>query len=234
MQLNYSKKGKFIMIKKNLFANRKNIKRTVVAVSLVSALSIAGLSAYFTDADSKNNTFTIGKVKQQLLEPNWNEENAKNITPNEVIKKDPQVKNTGINDQYVFVTVKVPKKSIITAQDDGTKNTAAADTQLFSYTVNEGWTQLGDVKQTAGANEYTYYYGKADTLTSLAKDATTPTVFDTVKFCNAIEGQGLEESTQNIEVKSYGIQASNLGDDTTPAAVWNIMNNQVAGSGLNE
>lgn len=206
---------------------KNNVKKMVVAASLVAALGLVGVSAYFTDNDAKTNAFTVGKVTHELREPSWDPETAKNITPGTVLAKDPTVFNNGINDQFVFLTVEVPyADDLVVHNADGTKK-PAADTQLFDYTVNEGWTQLGQKVDNADTKTYTYtyYYGADDSLTVLAKDTATPTLFDNVQFVNAIEGQQLEESSKNIEVKSYGIQTDNLNGASTPSAVWNILKN---------
>lgn len=205
---------------------KNNIKKLTLGLALVGAVGLAGVSAYFSDTDSATNTFTIGKVSQQLQEPSWVAQ--ENIEPGAVMAKDPQVLNDGINDQYVFMTVKVPHASLVTNNADGRKN-PAADTELFSYSVNEGWTQLGDKHDNSdGTYTYTYYYGSDDTLTALAAAETTESLFDTVTFCNAVEGQGLEEQSKDIVVNSYGIQTENLGSDVTPSAVWTIVQNTTA------
>lgn len=76
--------------------NKKRMKTMIAATAMIGVLAIGGISAYFTDGDTATNTFTVGKVSIDLQEPNWNP--PKDITPNQEIKKDPQIKNDGIND----------------------------------------------------------------------------------------------------------------------------------------
>lgn len=217
--------------------NKKKVKAMIVAAALATCLLIGGISAYFTDADTATNTFTVGKVSIDLEEPNWEE--PENIVPGEEMDKDPQIENDGLNGAYVFMEVIMPYANITTANADGTKNDAA-DTELFtllhklddgSYEagVNAGWVLVGDaVKDTdAKTVTYLYAYGTADAMTELAKDATTPTLFDKVKFVNAIEDEGLEGSVQNIVINAYAIQSTNIGEDCVkPADVWTVLNNQ--------
>ena len=214
-------------MKKHNFTKEQinKMKKGAVSFAFAGAIGLAGVSAYFTDTDTATNTFTVGKVQQELTEPKWNP--PTNITPGGEFDKDPTITNTGVNDQYVFATVTVPYANIITANDDGTRK-AAADTELFSYTVNAGWTQLGEPAKDTTHNTvtYTYYYGTGNTLTSLAKAAKTPAIFNKIKFVNAVEGQGLEEQTENVVVNSYGIQTTNLGSATTPAQVYQLIQNQ--------
>ncbi len=217
-------------MKKNTTNTRKNTRRAaVLAAALAGCMMIGGIAAYFTDADTATNTFTVGKVSLDLMEPTWDPDNARDITPLETIEKDPQIKNDGVNSEFVFLEVSVPyAKNVVTANENGTKN-AAADTQLFTYSVNEGWVQVGAEKKDEAKSTitYVYAYAKNDAMTALAKDATTPALFDTVTFANVIEDQSLEQSTQNIVINAYGIQTDNInGGTTAPADVWTVVSNQ--------
>ena len=210
----------------------KNKKLTTLSVALgLSIITlISGISAYFTDADTTTNEFTIGKISLDLEEPNWIP--PKNITPNQVIQKDPQIKNDGINDEFVFLKVKVPVKNIITAELDGTK-LPVTETELFTYTINENWTQIGKEIKTTGFVTRIYAYAKDNQCIALKKGETTNPLFDTVKFCNATEEQGLELTKEQIVINAYGIQTKDIndgpdgkGDKTAPMDVWEVINNQ--------
>ena len=54
---------------------------------LGAALLTGGAFAYFTDADSAVNTFTVGSVKIDLQEPDFNEDEGINITPGKTVEK---------------------------------------------------------------------------------------------------------------------------------------------------
>ena len=92
------------------------------------------------------------------------EKEKQDITPNKKLIKDPKVTNVGINDAFVFVTVQVPVADVITANQDGSRNPKAL-TELYSWTVNSGWTRMGnaaDIKNESNvvvAHEYKYVYG---------------------------------------------------------------------------
>ena len=217
--------------------NGNKAKLSIIALTLVACLMIAGVSAYFTDADTTTNTFTVGKVSLDLQEPDWNP--PTNILPEQEIHKDPQIKNDGINEEYVFMEVIVPYANVVTAKDDGTRN-AAADTELFSYDVNSGWVEIGTAKKDEAAKTVThlYAYGTKTAMTSLAKDATTPALFEYVRFANIVEDQNIETTTLNVVVNAYGIQTTNIHDaddtidgnnadgKTAPEAVWSVITNQ--------
>lgn len=55
---------------------KKTILVAAIAVMLVAALVVGGTLAYFTDTDSKTNTFTVGNVSIKLLESSLHRENA--------------------------------------------------------------------------------------------------------------------------------------------------------------
>lgn len=204
----------------------KNFKKGAVALTLAAAMGLAGLSAFFTDSKTKVNEFTVGNVKQELIEDKWDkatEEGAHdNITPNSTFDKDPKVKNTGTNSQYVFITVTVPKANVALADGDGTRNI----TELFTYDTNPGWKKL-DSKTNIGedSNTYVYAYATGDALTALVSEAETPTLFDTIKFANIVENEKFAKDKLDVTVKSYGIQTTNLGE-TTPEKVWDIVSKE--------
>ena len=65
------------------------MKKKILTLGLVAALSataaIGGTLAYFTDtAEKVDNVFTVGNVKIQIAEENWNAENAKNVYPGQI------------------------------------------------------------------------------------------------------------------------------------------------------
>lgn len=208
----------------------KKQKKALLGSMLALTLTTGGVLAYLTDTDSETNTFTVGQVEIDLTEPNWKEENGKDVTPLETIAKDPTVTNTGVNDAFVFVEVTVPYANVITAEADGTRN-AAADTELFSYTVNEGWVEIGEAQKDTENKTVThvYAYGTETKMTALAKDAVTPALFDSVTVANIIENPDLETTTQKIEVVAKAIQTENVnGGKTSPVEVLTVYNNQNA------
>lgn len=223
---------------------KKNKKNYVIAVALIAVMAVGGIAAYFTSTDQATNTWTVGKVKIDLTEPEYdenNEEEAKDMTPNKEIHKDPQVTNTGNNDTFVFMKVTIPKANVIVANQDGTRQEAAVQ-ELFDYQWNDGWTVVSSDDSESDYNTYVVAYASGDTCTSLGEQATTPVLFknasgahiDTpnqvsiITFKNVIEGQGLEEKTLTIDVKAFAIQTTDLGTDNTnsPAEVWNILYKQ--------
>ena len=86
-------------------------KKKIVSLCLAAVLvmAIAGATvAYFTDTDTKDNTFTVGNVDITLTEPNWEgsgKEDAPEVYPGEPLAKDPTVTNVGKNPCFVRISV---------------------------------------------------------------------------------------------------------------------------------
>ena len=105
-------------------SKKKRVASTVAASALVAALGLGGTLAYLTDAETVTNTFTIGDVKIELLEPNYpgndDEDKVEDLVPNEELPKDPKVANVGVNDTVIFMTVDSPLEYVTLVNDDGT------------------------------------------------------------------------------------------------------------------
>ena len=200
-----------------------NMKKGAVAVALVASLGLAGLSAYFTDTKTATNTFTVGSVKQELTEDKWKQSEGENVTPGKEVAKNPTIKNVGNNTQYAFMKVEVPAAEVTTVNPDGTKAQTREKKELFTYDINEGWTEL-ESSETETSVTHVYYYGKNNALTALNK-GDSATLFNKVKFINIVEDNDTLTGNKNIVVNSYGVQSDNL-TDKTPNAVWTLVQNQ--------
>ena len=210
--------------------SRKKLIITALVLTLV--LAIGGILAYFTDVDTKVNKFTMGNVDIEVLEPSWpGDEGVNNIVPNQEIDKDPQVKNKGSNDIYAFVKVSVPYENITIEGQ-----TVAQDTELFTYTLNAGWTEIGTAIKDETGKTFTHVYAYTGTEASdsatkvkaLGKGLTTPAVFDKVKFIDVketgSETSSIQTSELQVVVTGYGIQTTDLGtESTTPADNWELV-----------
>lgn len=218
-----------------------NKKNTAIGLGLCGVLAMGAIAAYFVDKDDAENTFTIGKIDIDLTEPNWNPENGEDITPNKEVAKDPTVQNIGENDAYIFAKVAVPfvaGSDIELANADGTKVTSLPErVELFSYELNNGWVEVGQPTVENGKLVHLYAYGTDAACTSLAKEASTPAVFNSVKMANVLENHGmsaddwahtLQTAEEKLNVTAYGIQTNDLnGGKTAPADVWSVLNNQI-------
>lgn len=224
---------------------RSRKKQLVIAMGLVSVMAIAGTSAYFTASEEAVNKWTVGKVEIDLEETEYEkhkEEESKDITPNMELHKDPKVINTGNNDAFVFMKVRIPKATVKVAAQDGSAPAQATLQELFDYRWNNGWTVI-DTHEIKDGNstyqEYVVAYGTANECRALKPGETTSVLFvngdgshiankgaaGMITFKNVIEGQGLENVTLNLNVESFAIQTANLTTEDTknPAKVWGIL-----------
>ena len=210
----------------------KKNKTFLAAIVLLLLFVVGGAVAYFTDTDTKTNTFTIGNVDIDILEANWSTTDsnsngvpdaAENLMPGQSVTKDPVIRNLSTsNPAYVFAKVEVPCTTETTPRE------------LFTYTVNNGWAELSSaqVACTSGGNAtHVYYYGSGSSLTPLAKavDSSTPTptstaVFSSVTLLSSLTGNEGLTGEKNVVVTGYGIQTEGLAS-TTPANVWSNFSN---------
>ena len=209
----------------------KKKKTILAALVLLLVVAVGGAIAYFTDTDTKTNTFTIGNVDISLTENGWDAADANNnhipdvaedMMPGESVTKDPTINNLSTkNPAYVFAKVEVPCTTIVAP--------ATTSEELFTYTTNAGWTELSSAAVACTSGEtatHVYYYGTGGTLTALAKaaDASTPTptsnpVFSSVTLRSTLKGNEGLTGIKNIVVTGYGIQTEGL-TSTAPADVW--------------
>ena len=195
---------------KNNMSLKKEVLRTTALCGLVGIIAIGGTAAYLTDYDSAVNEFTVGKVDIELLEPNWHPEEHTDMEPTEVLSKDPQIKNIGVNDAFVYLEVSVPMADIITADSAGNRVDSKL-TELFTFTKKNNWTQL-ESKVSGDHRVYTYAYNEI-----LEPQQTSGALFDSVTFANIIEGQ-LDAAQLEVPVRAYAIQTVNTGDDSGTVA----------------
>ena len=112
---------------------KKKLKVILSIILVIVVLVGTGtLLAYLTSKDHKTNIFTLGRVKIELNEANWDPSLATNLKPNDSIEKDPTIKNIGRNQAYVYLKVLTPIVELM-------NNTEGP---LFNYTTNQGWTEL--------------------------------------------------------------------------------------------
>ena len=181
-----------------------NKKKIGLILYLLVALVVIGAGsaiAYFTSIPAtRTNTITFGNVSINLTETNFPTTQVQ-VEPNQTIAKNPQITNLQ-SDAYVFLKVTVPKRNIRVVNTDQSVAPSAV-TQLFSYTVNSGWTLISTDTSNANNNVYVYAY----TAGSLAKNATTTALFNNVKYANVYEGD-VTDTSVNIVVDALAIQSS--------------------------
>ena len=191
----------------NMKTNKKrNLKRAGLVTGILCLASVGGVSAYLTDFNKADNQFTVGRVAITVEEPGFDPDDQTKIEPGKEISKDPKIKNTGVNDAFVYLEVSIPMANVEAAAEDGTRINRK-NQELFSFQPSESWTKLSS--KTSGNNQiYVYAYNKI-----LPAEETTEALFSSVKFLNVIEKQ-IDEQQLSIPVRAYAIQASYTGGES--------------------
>ena len=168
---------------------KKNILLGALALILVAAVSVGGTLALLTASDNVVNTFTVGNVKIDLTEPNYDGDNQK-LIPGTYIDKDPTVTVLADSENcYVRVKVTVPA--------------ALANYVTLDYNDTD-WTLDGDG----------YYRYKA-LVPASADNTQLPAVFTKVTIKEEVTGAQLEAlgaDDLKITVDAYAIQSASFAD----------------------
>lgn len=165
----------------------------IASTVLALGIGLAGTLAYFQDKTPvKTNVFTMGKVKIELNEPNWDQNSAeqKILVPGRMIAKDPTVTVKANSERcYVRVKVEVP---------------AELKAVLENLNIQSGWTANGD------------YYEYGSIVAKNGSDTVLPAVFSSVQVKTNADLSSLSAEQMQIKVTAYAIQAE--GFDTAAAA----------------
>lgn len=189
---------------------KKKIMMVCLCVMLM-AIAVAGTSlAYFTDAKTAKNTFTMGNVEIELDETDVNNpdkrvtENEYEVYPGMTVTKDPTVHNVGANDAYIraIVTVQNWMVECTTYFPDSKKVATDSDSLLLIVdALGEGWSVVEVTTQEKDVS----FVLKYDKVLESGKD-TTP-IFKEVTIPTAIKN---DDSFGDITVQAEAIQAEKL------------------------
>lgn len=191
--------------------SRKKKSIFLAALVLLTVLSAAmGVTfAYLTrNLESRANNFTFSNASIDLTESGWDKlsSDQKTVYPGRSVTKDPVIENTGANDIYVYIEVKIPRASIRTVNEDETVASEAVQ-NLLTFEVNSGW-ELMESSVEGGYSVERYAY----TAGVLKPGASTVSLFknNKVEFVNMLEGE-LEKGYQfDMPIAAYAIQADNV------------------------
>ena len=107
-----------------------------------------------------DNQFTVGKVSIDLDEPGFKPEEQTKIEPGKEIKKDPQIKNTGVNDAFVYLEVSVPTAECGSGMRKMEQDWATRDQELFSFQPSDKLDKIEFQEKMADTQVYVYAYNK--------------------------------------------------------------------------
>ena len=208
---------------------KNKTKKALCAISILGVVAISGIFAYLTDNESKENVFTIGNVDIELLEPSWPTEDlhgdaenddgpngipdaVENLVPNQFVAKDPQVKNVGKNDAYVFLRVQYKMCGDSLTYLPVPNVVPWPDNELEKNLGSRGWLVSENNMDITVDNDGNIYasmvYAYKDVL---EPGQTTSALFDGIEIRDLTEAyRGLKEC---IKIDAFAIQANELPAD---------------------
>ncbi|MCD8362302.1 MAG: SipW-dependent-type signal peptide-containing protein [Lachnospiraceae bacterium] len=188
-----------------------------------------GAFAYLTNTKTVTNTFSIGEVSIDLLEPDYpgnGSDETTDLTALQEVPKDPQIYNSGKNRIVAFLHVDIPMASVIVTDEAGRRQ-PEENRELLAFrttdgtynSVNDCWHLISTVyldgnKQKTTQKEAVIcrrLYG-CENVIDVGK--TTDSLFDAIRLINLVEGQ-LDGQTLEIPLFAYAIQAENITGLTT-------------------
>lgn len=209
--------------------NTKSIALTLAACIMAGSVAVGGTIAYMSDGETAVNTITSGDVTVDQYEPNF-PQTPPPLQPHQEIPKDPQIENIGENDAIVFMLVESPVGNVTLVDMDGQKGVtgvtdlfyfkqASDDASVHSTNWNDTWVYLEErssVSTTVGTPStyvfaYPYVLKTADdpATTDFDESNTTP-LFDKVQLKSFLEGEISSSASQEIVVKTYAIQSTDV------------------------
>ena len=206
---------------------KKKLMAIALAVCVVAVLAAGASLAYFTDkTEAANNTFTMGNVKIALDETDLTKIDGSrtaegntytHLYPGMDMVKDPIVHNTGKNDAWVRVIVRVANGAAF-MDKFAIAPYASSPLEGLTHGLGEGWQITASTKDTA-ANDmvYTIVYN-----TVLKPRESTPAVFNKL-YIPATFGNG----------EMAAITYKNANDETVIGFTMSIHAEAIQSEGLN-
>lgn len=179
-----------------------NKKRStaVLSIILVAVIILGATLAYlFSKTDPVENVFTFAdNIKAELDEPNWDPDEALNLTPDKTLLKDPQITNTSENGIVEYAAIKLTwldgAGNLIDDEElrdlDGNEDTANGmkDMDRLLSLIDIEWSSNWSIKDgTAKSNEQVHVYNK-----ELPQGVTSDPIFYSITIKRDITPEQLE------------------------------------------
>lgn len=173
---------------------------------LVIVLGIGSTAAYFNATDTAENVFTVGDVEIELTEEGWDPEADHLIAPNAAFDKAPIVTNTGKNDAYVRVHVKISNAAALVNAVATAPGEYFYPEDIFTEHIDSIWRLAGESEEGSdGSITYTYNYHEP-----IAPGESTDPVFTKITFPATLDVSILDTELQGeieITITADAIQA---------------------------
>ena len=186
-----------------------SLKKKILAAGLavcMAAIMVTGMTlAYFTDTADRVNTFTVGKVKIELTEPNWDADlNNKDLIPGKDIPKDPTITvATGSQMAYTFMKVQLSSDFMELLNSYVTEKQKTVTGYSLANAVNDWFYSAVQPKIMAVGSDYVILG-----VLSPKKAGDSVTYFDKVTVPEDVTQAMIKENgNYTITVTAYAIQA---------------------------
>ena len=165
---------------------KQKLITSVIALALIGAMGIGATLAYLSDNDAAKNTFTVGKVEIDLVEPSWNPDDAQDLAPGTAVEKDPKIINTGKNAAYMMMH--------IVGMGDMRKVGFDADYDQTTWMLVDEYGMPVEVETNDLVDGYYVYLGTGDPADPVvvAGGKTTP-LFEEVRYTWEATGANFEK-----------------------------------------
>lgn len=200
------------------------MKRKVILIAAAGALcgllAVGGTLAWFTDSGEVVNEITVGNMNLTLTEPEWDEDDAKNVVPGATLEKDPTVTNTGSVAAFVKITVTpgFENASLWTSviryhiKDVGEFKTLSALATYWNNTANHQNSAIEYNGETYIPSAKVNDNGILEIYTAL-KENENIQIFDQVHFEGNEMGNDYRNAKLDIKIKFDAVQIENYKPD---------------------
>lgn len=185
-------------------------KLIVTAVILTLVLAIGGILAYFTDVQTKTNTFKMGYVDITVDEGDFPEGGPKDVVPGMEFNKSPKIINKGTTPVYAFIEVTIPYDTVKV----GNATTATVN-ELFEVLhtsgqttvagINSGWKSVnftGSTETSTGSGVYVKRTPESSTVTTRGTDTYVYAYVGNGTTLKALAGKADDQATQGEETNT--------------------------------
>lgn len=185
-------------------------KLIITAIILTLVLAIGGILAYFTDVQTKTNTFKMGNVEIEVDEGDFPDEGESNVMPGMEFNKSPKVINKGTTPVYAFVEVTIPYDTVkvgnaATATENELFELLHISGQTTAVGINSGWKSVnftGSTETSTGSGVYVKRTPESSTVTTRGTDTYVYAYVGNGTDLKALAGKANDQATQGEETNT--------------------------------
>lgn len=233
---------------------KKNVLTIALSLCLAAVIAVGATLAYFTDStDQKQNAFTTGNVKIELVDespagkvdpedpdspalvtgdkdPDSGDITYEDVMPGDVISKKVGV-NLDADSENAWIAIKVDINA--TPADGSSLSMEAAQAEIWRLIDDQVDPDLWKKVAVEGTSSSAIYYLKAQAAPEFDDNskAITKVLFDRLAIPGEEWGNAYADMTFSIDVQAFAVQAKNLtGPDEADSTAVTEIENLIAGT----